>query len=216
MPLFLPSLGLRVHGGMWAALHSDRNGTLSRILDALRASAPPTPSSCSSWSSAEVGGANDKSHTRSSQSKNTSHGKGIKKKGRSGNGGATSTIRRRLVLCGHSLGGGYALLTALELLAMAPPPPSSSRSNTAKGAKAKTASANKRSLASSPSSSSSPSSAAAAAAAAVSGVDQSALLPMSFCQTPEVVTFGAPMVLVPDGENHLWRSLASCATLVNV
>jgi len=182
---------------MWAALHSDRNGTLGRILGAVRACAPKP--SYSSIPAAADGGAGGAGRTKSLKNKNT----GI-------DGGTPFTInpKQRLVLCGHSLGGGYALLTALELLAMAPPPSNNTPSNSAKGLKAKSAAAKKRSP--SNASASSPTSSMAAF-----GGDPHSLLPLSFCETPEVVTFGAPMVLVPDGQNHLWRSLASCATLVS-
>jgi hypothetical protein len=65
---YVEKLDQQVHSGMWAALHSDKDGTIDRILKAVLGI--PT----------------------------------------------TARRRRRLVLCGHSLGGGYALLTALELL----------------------------------------------------------------------------------------------------
>lgn len=73
VPFYPPEIGLRVHGGMWSALHTDALGVLPRIIEKLRARQHDPLSTCGSM--------------------------------------------KRLVICGHSLGGGYALLTALELFA---------------------------------------------------------------------------------------------------
>ena len=64
LPLYVDSIELRVHGGIWCALHSTKHSVVDEIILLLQ----------------------------------------------------TQPVDKRVVLCGHSLGGGMALVSALELL----------------------------------------------------------------------------------------------------
>jgi len=75
LPFYPPDIGLRIHGGMWSALHTDAFGLLSRVIQKIKMMRQIDEES-------------------------------------------ESSSMKRLVICGHSLGGGYALLTALELYYM--------------------------------------------------------------------------------------------------
>ena len=114
-PYFAVDVDMRVHVGIWVALHSQPKSVVDQIINVL------------------------KTH--------------LYNVGRCG-------MAHRIVISGHSLGGGYALLSALELFAR--------------------------------------------------GQDADGFL----IDPAAVVTFGAPMVIVPGVKNYLWQTLHARAVVV--